>query len=185
MTGETVPDEQLARAVQQGDKNAFVELYRRYQPKILGYGRRFLYRYEDIEDAAQEVFIKAYSNLQGYNANRKFSSWIYRVAHNTFIDIIRKKGREPLSILDFDTFINLPVREKMSTEEKIAFKMDLAKAEERIARLPAKYREVFVLYYYEEKNYQEIAEILHIPTSTIGVRLLRARTLLKKETKPV
>jgi RNA polymerase sigma-70 factor (ECF subfamily) len=172
-------DEQLALQVQQGKQAAFVLLYDHFQPKILQYGRRFLYKYEDVEDAAQEVFIKAYTNIQSYDITRKFSTWIYRVAHNTFIDIIRKKGKEPVSFLDFDTLVSLPVREKKGLEEKIMIKMETEEVQKLVAGLPVKYREVLVLFYYEEKDYMEIAEILHIPTATVGVRLRRARFMVQ------
>lgn len=177
---EALSDETLAVRVQLGNQTAFTQLYTRYQEKMVRYGRRFLYTHEDAEDATQEVFIKAYSNIKSYDASRAFSTWLYRIAHNTFIDVIRKKGREPLSILDLDTFLALPMQEKSEMGERVMTKIDLAHAEKRIARLPVKYREVFILYHYEEKNYQEIAEILHIPVSTVGVRLSRGRALLKK-----
>src|ERR1039457_56959 len=101
MTEQT--DEQIAIAVQKGDAQAFGALVERFEPKLLRYARKFLFDYEDGKDMVQEVFIKAYSNIQSFDADRSFSSWIYRIAHNEFINAIRKKGREPISFFDPDT----------------------------------------------------------------------------------
>ena len=91
MTEQT--DEQIAIAVQKGDAQAFGLLVERFEPKLLRYARKFLFDYEDGKDMVQEVFIKAYGNIQSFDTSRSFSSWIYRIAHNEFINAIRKKGR--------------------------------------------------------------------------------------------
>ena len=83
-------DEDIAREVQQSSTEAFGLLIERYEPKILRYGRKFLYQYEDVEDAVQDTFIKAFTNIQSFNSDLKFSPWIYRIAHNTFINVIKK-----------------------------------------------------------------------------------------------
>ena len=88
MTEQT--DEQIAQAVQKGDSSAFGLLVERYEPKLLRYAKKFLFDYEDGKDIVQEVFIKAYSNIQSFDSGRSFSSWIYRIAHNEFINAIRK-----------------------------------------------------------------------------------------------
>lgn len=175
-----VTDEELARRVQLGDKAAFSALFRRYEPRILRYGRTFLFQYEDIEDAVQDVFIKTYVNINSFDATRKFSSWIYRIAHNTFINVIKKKGREPIAFLDLDAFFQLtPVSEPKAPSriEQLEVQYNL---EQSLTALEPKYREPLVLYYIEEKSYKEIADILRIPVSTVGVRISRAKALLRR-----
>jgi len=85
-------DEAIALRVQNGDTDAFGTLITRYEVKMLRYGKKFLGQYEDIEDAVQDAFIKAYTNIQSFNTSMSFSPWIYRIAHNTFINVIKKKG---------------------------------------------------------------------------------------------
>ncbi len=102
-------DEEIAKSVQGGDTAKFGTLVERYEAKMLRYARKFLFGYQDSEDMVQEVFLKAYTNIQGFDANRKFSSWLYRIAHNEFLNAIKKKGREPLPFFDPDTIFPHPV----------------------------------------------------------------------------
>jgi len=173
-------DEVLAEQTQKGDKRAFNELFARYKAKILRYGQRFLYNYQDLEDAVQDVFIKAYANIRSFDTQRSFSTWLYRIAHNTFINVIKKKGREPVSFFDFDTFFQLPNTSKHNPKTDLIATQEREVLQKVMLELAPKYREPLVLYYFEEKEYQEIADIMHIPISTVGVRLKRARDHMKK-----
>ena len=171
-------DEEIARLVQGGNTEAFGELVTRYESKMIRYGRKFLFGYEDTEDAAQEVFIKAYRNIQGFDATKKFSSWLYRIAHNEFINTIKKKGKEPLPFFDADTLFPHPVsaeRSDRATHLREAREM----VESCLGKLSPKYREILVLYYLEELSYKEIADVLRIPIATVGVRLKRGRETLQ------
>ena len=91
-------DEEIARRAQEGDIESFGLLVGRYEAKITRYAGKFLLNNEDAKDLAQEVFIKAYVNIQSFDANRKFSSWLYRIAHNEFINAIRKRSWSRFSI---------------------------------------------------------------------------------------
>jgi len=172
-------DESIAAAVQQGNIHIFGELVERFEPKLLRYARRFLFGYEDAEDLVQEVFIKAYTNIQGFDTSRSFSAWIYRIAHNEFINAIKKKGREPLSFFDPDTLFPHPVSTDSPTRN-VADTETKQMLDECLNKLDAKYREPLILYYYEDMDYQEISEVMHIPSSTVGVRLKRGKVLLQK-----
>ena len=171
-------DEEIVGAVQQGETEAFGVLIERYEPKILRYGRRFLYQYEDVEDAVQDTFLKAYTNIQGFKVDMRFSPWIYRIAHNTFINLIKKRGREPVTFFDPDTLLGAAIAKE--NPEKELLKKELGvEVEEAVHKLPLKYREPIILYFYEEKDYKDISDIMHIPTSTVGVRIKRAKEKLK------
>lgn len=172
-------DEIIARQVQAGEVAAFGELVRRYQDKMIRYGHRFLRGYADIEDAVQEVFIKAYQNINSFDAAKKFSSWLYRIAHNEFINMIKKKGREPLPFFDPDTLFPHPLSHEHA-DDGIKRSEAAAQVGGGLDKLSPKYREILVLYYLEELSYQEIADVLHIPITTVGVRLARGRVALKK-----
>ena len=74
----------------------------RYEAKLARYAKKFLTHPDDCQDVVQEVFIKAYTNIKSFDHSRRFSPWIYRIAHNEFINTIRKKQREPVSFFDTD-----------------------------------------------------------------------------------
>lgn len=174
-----LPDEQLATLVQQGDKEKFGLLVDRYQQKLIRYGSKFLYDHNNVEDIVQDIFIRAYQNIQSFDTKQKFSPWIYRIAHNMFINAIKKYSRNPLYFFDLDTIMPHLVYEDSSRNER-----EQAETKKMVDKglnlLDPKYREIIVLYYYEELGYKEIADILQIPVGTVGIRLQRAKERLKK-----
>jgi RNA polymerase sigma-70 factor (ECF subfamily) len=173
-------DEQLAAKVQDGDGTAFGELVTRFEAKLMRYGRKFLSEPEDAQDVVQDVFLKAYENIQSFDATRRFSPWLYRIAHNEFVNALKKRSSRPtIFTIDFDTlFPHLSAEER---SDSAALERDTRRIlEEHLAKLDAKYREPLILYYLEGMDYREISDILMIPVSTVGVRLARARSLLKK-----
>jgi RNA polymerase sigma-70 factor (ECF subfamily) len=170
-------DEAIALKVQTGDTQQFGFLVERYEPKMMRYAKKFLFAYHDSEDLVQDVFLKAYSNIQGYDANRKFSSWLYRIAHNVFIDAIRKKGKEPLPFFDPDTIFPHPVAKDDPVKELSDREMkdSLTKC---LDQLDPKYREILILFYFEDMDYESISEVIQIPKSTVGIRLKRGKAKL-------
>ncbi len=102
-------DEEIAVLVQRGDTEPFGELVTRYEQKMLRYARKFLLGKEDAEDRVQNVFLKAYENIRSFDATRRFSPWLYRIAHNEFINAIKKKGKEPLPFFDPDILFPHPI----------------------------------------------------------------------------
>lgn len=176
MTDQT--DESIAAEVQNGNVHVFGILVERYETKLARYAKRFLFDYEDAEDVLQDVFIKAYTNIQGFDITRSFNSWIYRIAHNEFINAIKKRGREPLSFFDPDTLFPHPTAPHQADHEVQAEELKVM-LDECLNKLDAKYREPLILYYYEDMDYQAIADIMHIPSSTVGIRLKRGKESLQ------
>ena len=170
-----ITDEELARRVQQGQTHWFALLVGRYEERISRYARKFLFGESDASDLAQEVFTKAFVNIRSFDPERKFSPWIYRIAHNEFVNALKKRGREPVSFVDPDTLFPHTVEEEPHRDEELK-----ALLERGLKKLDAKYREPLVLYYYEGMDYKEISDVLHLPLSTVGVRLARGREALKK-----
>ncbi len=171
-------DEQVVRMVQSGKVESFGILVKRYQAKMLRYARKFLFNYHDIEDLVQEVFIKAYTNIQSFDASRKFSSWLYRIAHNQFINAIKKKGKEAVPFFDLD--ILLPRSISKENADKNINQRELRQILNKcLEKLDIKYREPLVLYYFEELSYKEITDVLHIPMATVGIRLKRGKEIMK------
>src|SRR5665213_1185946 len=171
-------DEALAALVQGNNYEALGVLMDRYQAKLLRYGRRFLAQDANITDVVQDVFVKAYENIQSFDSTRKFSPWIYRIAHNAFVSEIRRKSREPLVYLDIDTILAHPTYEFDPAVDEERTQMQ-AMIEKGLDALTPAYKEVIILYYIEQQSYQEISDILQVPVGTVGVRLRRARKALK------
>lgn len=178
-------DEEIAIQVQQGDSESFGLLMERYQQKITRYARKFLFKNEeDIEDIVQETFIKAYTNIRGFDSKRRFSPWMYRIAHNDFINAAKKRGREKISYLDLDVIFPQPISSE-STDADLVRKEMRELLERCLGQLKSKYREPLVLYYFEEMSYKEISDILQIPISTVGVRLTRGKLIMKTLVKKI
>ncbi len=177
---EAHTDEQLVKLIREQDKELFGILIDRYEAKITRYIRRFIQNEEDVADIVQNVFIKVFINLQSFDIDRVFNSWIYRIAHNETVTYLKKKGNEKVSFLDFDTMFPHPFAKE--TADKPTLDKELENMlSSSLSLIPLKYREVLVLYYYEELSYQEIADILHIPIATVGVRLRRGKERLEKQ----
>lgn len=180
MTQQT--DEQIALKVQAGESDLFGELIERYQSKLMRYARKFLFDPEDGTDLVQDTFIKAYENIKSFDASRRFSPWIYRIAHNEFVNALKKKQSSRTTFaFDIDTLF--PHLAAAETADSAVLERDLKQSLERyLDKLDSKYREPLILYYLESMDYKEISDILQIPVSTVGVRLARARGILKKIT---
>lgn len=175
---KAMTDEDIARNVQQGDTEAFGEVVVRFEAKLRRYAKRFLFDRDDIDDLVQDVFIKAFENIQSFDTSRRFSPWIYRIAHNQYVNALRaRKERIPL----FDTDTLFPHPEASETADRESEMRELREVfDQSLKKLDAKYREPLVLYFFEELDYKEISDILEIPTSTVGVRLKRGKAMLKK-----
>jgi len=172
-------DETIAVNVQTGDIDAFGELIARYEAKLKRYARKFLARPEDINDLVQDVFIKSYTNIQSFNPSQRFSPWIYRIAHNTFVNELKRKSRSGFSLFDSDTI--LPLLPAKETADSAALEAETIRTMDALVdQLTLKYKEVILLHYFEELSYQEISDVLQIPVTTVGVRMTRARVKLRE-----
>jgi len=114
---EDLTDENIAERVQSGETEFFGVLAKRYENKMTRYARKFLFGYKDTEDSVQEVFLKAFVNIRSFDISRKFSSWIYRIAHNEFINVIKKKRREPIPFVNIDTLLPTFVSEETADKQ--------------------------------------------------------------------
>lgn len=176
-------DEDLARAVQGGETDAFGTIVLRYEDKLRRYAKRFLLA-DEVDDLLQDIFLSAFENICSFDSSRKFSPWIYRIAHNMFVNAIRKRSLWRAARIDFDTVLPILVGNDRTDEAAL-------RGEERemldvaLPNLDMKYREVIELYYVEGFSYQEIADILGIPKATVGVRLQRARKALRSEIRKI
>jgi len=167
-------DEEVVDLVRKENKEYFAEIMKRYQTKLLRYAGNLLGDEHKAQDAVQNSFIKAYVNLNGFNVNKIFSSWIYRIVHNEAMNTIIKNKRQ-VSIdegIEFDSGVNM--------EEELIKKEMLVNTYSCLSKLPGIYAEPLELYYLEEKSYEEIGDILRLPIGTVGTRINRARKLMKR-----
>jgi len=142
---EILSDEAIAEAVQNGKVSAFGELVSRYEAKLKRYARKFLSREEDIEDLVQDVFIKAYEHIQSFNTELRFSPWIYRIAHNAFVNELRRKSRYGFGLFDADAILPLIAAPETADQDALDGEVR-AELEKYLATLAPKYREVIVLH---------------------------------------
>ena len=171
-------DAELIDATIKGDQKAFQNFVEKYQKPIFSYLYRFLYQNKEAaEDITQIVFLKVYQNLNNIDGTKSIKSWIFRIAHNEAANYLRSSSRKKESLLDdeqWSKFSN-PDDQKEDISDQYGEIIQLA-----LKKIKPKYREVIVLYYFEEKSYDEIAEILNSSTSTIGTLIRRAKQQLKK-----
>lgn len=176
-----VSDEDIAIRIQQGDSESFGVIMNRYTEKLTRYGKKFLTNTDNIDDIVQDVFIKTYQYIQSFDPSLKFSSWIYRIAHNAFVNGLRRQQKSPLLMPDFDldVFMSHSVYVDPKIEEK-EYNDLINMIEKGLDKLKTKYKEVIILHYIENMSYKDISDILQIPIGTVGIRVMRAKEQLKK-----
>lgn len=176
-------DQELVELAKTNPEN-FEALVVKYQQPLFYYIKRISYfNVEDIEDIIQEVFIKVYKNLNAFDNTLKFSSWIYRIARNSTIDAIRKKHARPQAMqLEDDELLKVFIS-STDIENETATKDRLDKVKTIVDELPYKYKEVMVLKFLEQKNYEEIMDILKKPKGTVAALINRGRKIVIKEAK--
>lgn len=173
-------DETLAVEARNGSQEAFRELVERFERPVFGLIVRIVRRAEEAEDLAQETFLKAHRALARFDPSRKFSSWLFKIAHNTALDALRRAGETTLSLdappRDGDEAPEPPADPSAEDPFARAAGRDLGRAlEAAIHRLRPEYREVLLLRFVEELSYEEIAEVTSAPLGTVKIHIYRAR----------
>jgi RNA polymerase sigma-70 factor (ECF subfamily) len=164
------------------DPDYFGFIVARYQEKLFRYVQRISYfKKEDVEDILQEVFIKVYKRLYDYDEALKFSSWIYRITRNQTIDEIRKKTRVSQALSLEENDLGKLIKSTVDLEKEFLKKDTLKKLRIVIRNLPPKYRDILVLRFLEEKDYEEIMDILKKPKGTVATLIRRGRKMLEKQ----
>jgi len=171
---------ELAKA----DQEMFGALMEKYQKPLFWYVKRISrLGDDDVEDLLQEIFVKAYLNLNAYDSSLKFSSWIYRISHNHVVDNFRKISSRPRIVASEDNDWIKIVRDDIDLEKELADKECAEKIKMAIEKMPLKYKEVLFLRFIEEKDYEEIMDILQKPKGTVATLIARGKKMIKDEIK--
>ncbi len=195
MHAETVPlnninaavaDTELVRRAIAGREESFEELVRRYQRPIAAYVYRMVGDYDHALDLTQDVFIRVYGALERYRSEYKFSTWIYRIAHNAAIDHLRRAGT--IRIEDFqaqnengETY-EKPLESVAPTPEQLSERAERrAEIESVVQQLSPAYKELIVLRHALDMSYDEIAEVTGLPLGTVKNRIFRAREMMRAQ----
>jgi RNA polymerase sigma-70 factor, ECF subfamily len=173
-------DKELVRLTLE-NPDYFLCLMKNYEDKIIRYIRRISgVRHEDAEDVCQEVFIKVFKNLNAFDTDLKFSSWVYRIAHNHVISEFRKYKNRKEQIMseeeDWQHFVS-----QIDVEKEVGSVVNKEIVNKVLAELDIKYREVLVLNFLEGYEYKEISDILKKPMGTVATLLNRAKKKFKQE----
>jgi RNA polymerase sigma-70 factor (ECF subfamily) len=170
-------DSELVAFILKRHQENYQEIMRRYQRKLFSYLYRLIRNKEEVEDVLQNVFVKAFKNLDSFDVEKNFSPWIYRIAHNEAVNFLKRKGKK--HFISWEDMANENKSEARS-EEKSPFDEWISKESGREVRralkfLPVKYQEILELRYFQEKSYGEIGRIIKKPVNTVGTLLSRAK----------
>lgn len=175
-------DIQLIESFKAGEEPAFDAIVERYQNLVYNVLYSFAVSRGDLEDIAQEVFIKVYQNIGSFSFRSSFRTWLYRVAMNTAIDFVRKRKARPVIAIEElgEDITALLKRPDSSAADRASDDRKLQLIRTLIDKLPDKYRNVVILRDIEGLSYQEIANVLKCSVGTVESRLFRARERLKE-----
>src|SRR5437867_3234803 len=177
-------DRDLVASAIAGHEGGFEELVRRYQRPISAYVYRMVGDYDCALDLTQEIFIKIYASLSRYRPEFKFSTWIYKIAHNAAIDHLRRNAGRERSINNGTESEpqQLTIESKgPSPEQQSEREESRMEIESVVCSLPTAYRELIVLRHSQNLTYEEIVEVTGLPLGTVKNRLFRAREMMRQQ----
>jgi RNA polymerase sigma-70 factor, ECF subfamily len=181
-------DRELVRRAQREDKEAFEELVRRHQHRVFAVAGGILRRREDVEDIAQQVFVKAYFSLKRFDQRAAFSTWLYKITVNECWDLLRKKKVRPLvyesDLSEEQARLVIASGEKENPGPDVSQRIEARERVERLLEgLDERDRLMLILKEVEGFSIEEIAEILSLNGNTVKVRLFRARRRVVSQAK--
>lgn len=188
MNEDSRSDKELVRLCRKGDERAAHELVSRFERPVFSQVRRMVRDQELAEDLAQEAFVRAFDRLDQYDPEYKFSSWLFKIAHNLTIDHLRKKGLDTVSIHGAPdattpdeqeaTAVTLESRRERPDERFEAEALG-EEIEAAIGELRPAYREAVLLRHVQGHSYRKVAEIMDVPLGTVKTYIHRARNELQ------
>jgi RNA polymerase sigma-70 factor (ECF subfamily) len=180
----TSTDEELVARSKTGDMESFNQLVKRWERPIFALAYRTLGREEDARDVTQETFLRAFRALGGFKGDAKFSSWLYRIALNLCRDWMRKERRTPLVPVPEGLEVEQFAAERQPTEtvEDLAARAELSRGvAAAMEKLPPEQRQAIILKEYHGLTFQEIADLMKCPLSTVKTRVYQGLSTLRKQ----
>ena len=179
-------------AAREGDQGAFEELVRLYEKRVLALTRRMCQNPEDAAEAAQEAFFAAWQGLKHFRGDSSFSTWLYRLASNACVDLLRREGKRQAAVSLDDEELNLDIPASVPSPQEEAERRELREQieeaerrelreqiEEGLRTLPPEYRAALVLREMQQLRYDEIGEVLGVDIGTVKSRISRGRKKLR------
>jgi RNA polymerase sigma-70 factor (ECF subfamily) len=180
MSKRELDDADLVRATLEGDLSGFEVLVERHQARLFGLVGYYTRNRAEVEDIVQEAFLKAYSKLDTFQLQASFSTWLHRIAVNTALDLLKRRGRSPVAAVEDPELVAPEGHGSIPAPSSGLEREEIAEITRRtLEELPEIFRTVLVLREFEERSYIEIAEILDISIGTVESRLFRARARFK------
>ncbi len=165
-----------------GDRLAFNNIVKKYQQPIYNFCYRMLKNKDEAEDAAQEIFMRAYAKLDTYNHKHKFSTWLFSIASHYCIDSLRKQHFQLVSWDDLAPWYPFPGQDTPQPEKQLLETETIQEVQSLLDGLPPDYRTVIILKYWHTQSYQEIAQTLDTSVSAVKSKLFRARKMIAAKT---
>ncbi len=183
-------DQQLVQRVQKGDKQAFDLLVLKYQHKIMSLISRYINDHSEVQDVAQEAFIKAYRALKNFRGDSQFYTWLYRIAVNTAKNYLVSQGRRPpaqdVDVSDAEHYAHATSLKDIATPEQILARDELNTVVfAAMEKLPEELRTAIRLRELEGLSYEDIGEVMQCPIGTVRSRIFRAREAIDKAMAPL
>ena len=173
-------EEKWIAAARAGDQGAFGELVRLYEKRVLALTQRMCRNPEDAAEAAQEAFFAAWQGLKSFRGDSSFSTWLYRLASNACVDLLRREGKRQAAVSLDDEDLNLDFPASLSSPQEEVERRELREQiEAGLRALPPEYRAVLVLREMQQLRYDEIGEVLGLDIGTVKSRISRGRKKLR------
>lgn len=180
----SLEDDEFISQAKKGDQKAYKKIMEKYQTPLYYHVLKMVKNREQVEDLVQEAFMKAFKNLESYNTEYAFSTWLYRITTNHTIDYLRKRKLNTTSIHNpiktKDGEVEIEISGQSQTDREIIKKERKKIINDAILNLPEKYKTVIEMRHLQELSYQEIADQLDLPLGTVKAHIFRAREMLYK-----
>ncbi|MCG6887393.1 MAG: RNA polymerase sigma factor RpoE [Proteobacteria bacterium] len=188
--GEQITDQALVERVQRGDKKAYDLLVLKYQQRLMKVLSRYVRDHSEVQDLAQEAFIKAYRALPNFRGDSAFYTWLYRIAINTAKNFMVAQGRRPpnadIDAIDAETYDGESALKDYASPEREALRDEIKETIfNAIDELPDDLKTAITLRELEGMSYEEIAEAMDCPIGTVRSRIFRARESIDHQLRPL
>jgi RNA polymerase sigma-70 factor (ECF subfamily) len=190
-SGATTEEKALIERCKTGDLAAFNELVKKYEKQVYNFAYRLTGNYDDANDIAQDAFLRVYNAIGGFRGDASFTTWLFRITTNVFLDERKRARAHPHSSLDEymeleESSVARQIEDPSPTPQVLTEEKERGQIlESAIRSLPEYQRAMVVLYHTQQKSYEEIAEIMNLPIGTVKSRLNRARLSLKEKLTPL